>query len=222
MTAYTFIKTSHLKGLTGLGTPPCSLYRVDYDPSKDTNLPVATIVETVFWDSEYVPYGDAGFVVHNGIAYLYGASTSGVALAKVPVGSVENKSAYQYYVNGAWTKTLPLASASGINLENFGSGGQGTVYYSSHWNSFVWIGGSEYPGAAMYISTAPHPKGPWTPNTNFWTGPDGDSGLGAYSVQANPALGNPKGNGIYVSYTAIDDFTGTSLYYTPVYEILWK
>jgi len=220
--AYSWVKKSHINdsNLASLDQyPPTSLYRINYSPSVEgfnSTLPEVTLVAENFYADGQMPYGDYGNVVHNGMCYLYGQADGTIALAKVPVGSVEDLSTYKYLVNGAWTSTRPTLGSAGTGI-SLGAGGQGTFYYSSVWQCWVWIGGNKYPGADFYISTAPHPKGPWTDAVNFYTGKDGSKGLGAYSLQAHPALGNPGGNGIYISYTKLD-----SLYSTPLIEVLWE
>lgn len=63
-----------------------------------------------------------------------------------------------------------LGSSEGIEIPHANAGGQGTYYFSHHWNSFVWIGGDIFPGAETYICTAPEPQGPWTQAVQFYKG----------------------------------------------------
>lgn len=63
-----------------------------------------------------------------------------------------------------------LGSSDGIEIPHANAGGQGTYYFSHHWNSFVWIGGDIFPGAETYICTAPEPQGPWTQAVQFYKG----------------------------------------------------
>jgi hypothetical protein len=163
--------------------------------------------------------------VKDGVAYLYGFANGTISLAKVAATSVENKAAYQYYVNGAWTSTPPTIGASGINIPNCSAGGQGTYYWSKPWNSYVWIGGGQYPGSYLYITTAPAPEGPWIKPFIFWTAPNGNYNVGSYSIQANPALTErtPDANEVYVSYTKLDkDAKGNVVVTTPLVYVQWQ
>jgi hypothetical protein len=208
--------------------PAVTLYKTVYDTNSiKTNrnlLPKVTTVTESFWARNQIPFGTYGNVVRNGVAYLYGQANGTIALAKVPVGSVENKSAYQYWVNGAWTKTVPKIGQNGIRIENVSAGGQGTYYWSQPWNSYVWIGGSQYPGAAMYITTAPAPEGPWIEPIRFYDGQVGNGPFGAYSIQANPALSRDASrNEIYITYTKVDNNSrGDGICTTPIVYVQWQ
>lgn len=187
-------------------------------------LPQVTTVDENFWAEDEIAFGNYGNVVHHGIAYLYGQANGSTALAKVSATQVENKSAYQYYVSGAWTTQMPLIGAAGIDITNANAGGQGTYYYSKPWQSYVWIGGTNAPGASMYITTAPDPTGPWIEPINFYTAVSGDYFLGAYSIQANPVLTTDTSkNEIYVTYTKNDlNSDGINVYTSPLVYVQWE
>lgn len=174
VTAYTWIAQAHLKGLTTLvENPATTLYRLDYHPSWHTSkdaLPKVSIVDKSFWKQGEFAFGSYGNVVKDGIAYLY-ASTKGVtALAKVPANQVENRAAYEYWVNGNWTRQMPSIGQEGVHIPESNAGGQGTYYWSEPWQSFVWIGGCQFPGATAFITTAPNPSGPWIKPFQFYEG----------------------------------------------------
>ncbi|KXT03640.1 hypothetical protein AC579_1586 [Pseudocercospora musae] len=209
---YSWIAKSHLSGLSLVNTnPPYTLYKTTYTGTNNAaTQPVATVVNAAFWTAGQPGYGDYGNVVRNGYAYLYAKTIEGQgpALARVPVGSVELKSRYQYWVNGQWTSTMPASlSDPTIVLPGAGDGWQGTYYWSSYYNSMIWIGQrAQRPVAWFYISTAPAPEGPWTDMSLLWKGQDGDGFVGAYSLQAHPALlpsNNAAENAIYLSYTQV-------------------
>ena len=146
-----------------------------------------------------------------------------MALAKVPVGSIEDKSAYQFYVGGQWVSTSPTTdnTAAYIPLAG-GQPGQGTFYYSAPWNQYVWIG---QPGGCacteFIVSTAPAPEGPWSASSHVIDVPPGNyPGIGAYTMQAHPEYNpGPNENAIYVTYTQQDQDTP---YETPLYLIEWN
>lgn len=230
ITAYTWIRQSHIRQdlSTVTDNPATTLYRVDYtrsQPSGDKNvLPYVTTLDESFWAENEISFGNYGNVVRDGIAYLFGQANGITALAKVSVSQVEDKSAYQYWVNGEWTEQMPQIDADGINITNANAGGQGTYYYSEPWQSFVWIGGQVAVGSDMYITTSPDPTGPWIPPIHFYTGINGDYFLGAYSIQANPALTtDPSKNEIYITYTKNDlDRDGINVYSSPLVYVQWE
>nr|XP_031857870.1 uncharacterized protein CI109_006742 [Kwoniella shandongensis]KAA5524942.1 hypothetical protein CI109_006742 [Kwoniella shandongensis] len=225
--AYTFIRVEHITNTLGVvdPDPPTSLYRLDYSPSNqgvDETLPSVSLVEEKFWALNTFAYGDYGTVTHDGYMYLY-AETSAykIALAKVPLSSVEDKTKYQYYVGGQWSSTPPAnVNDTSAYLDHPGAGGQGTYYYSELWQSFVWLG---QPAASidpdLYISTAPAPEGPWIEPYLLQTFPDGNYTLGAYSFQAHPALlKDTSSNQMYMTYTKNEAWGDNfAVYTTPLY-----
>jgi hypothetical protein len=98
--------------------------------------------------------------VQGGTAYLWGqGSDKNVALARVSVGSIEDASQYEFYVNGSWTSKKPALGNTAAKIENASAGGQGTYYYSQPWQSYVWIGQAGISVSAdFYITTAPHQR----------------------------------------------------------------
>jgi hypothetical protein len=236
ITAYTFIKkaqiTSQLQAV--LLDPPVSLHRIDYNPvqhGRNHTLPTVTVVDTDFWPKDSIPYGAYGHLLSRDgqTAYLYGMTEQNhiTGLARVPLDQIEHKHAYEFYVNGTWTNTPPSLHDKGIHIRNADAGGQGTYYYSPAWDCYVWIGGTKFPGAHFYVSTSPEPEGPWTQPEKFYSGPVGNEGLGAYSTVAHPGLVGDglregKVNGVYLSYTKIDDFGKGGVYTTPLVWVEWE
>lgn len=110
--------------------------------TSDANaLPSVSLVDENFWAYGSIPWGNYGNVVKDGTAYLFAKPSNGVvSLAKVPAGSVEDKSQYQYWVNGGWTSSQPAIGDANIGITNVSAGGQGTYYFSDFWNKWVWIG----------------------------------------------------------------------------------
>ncbi|KAJ6574533.1 hypothetical protein B0H19DRAFT_935355 [Mycena capillaripes] len=224
--AYAFITRSHLSGLSTVNTPSYTLYHVISNSAGP--IPNSTVDISSFWSSTQIGYGSAASVVNNGFAYLYGATPNGrLAVARAAqtgfLGALEDKSLYQYYVNGAWTTTVPASNNAGIPLPNTSSA-QGTVYWSPKWSSYVWIGGDGFPNANFYVSTAPNPEGPWTAPTHFYTGVVGIGSLPAYSAVAHPSLTDGTGNYIFISWTrTIANPTGTGdVYDQPLVRVDWQ
>lgn len=229
VTAYTWISKQHIRGLETVDKDPAtSLYKMTYEhgaADRDA-LPQVQLVNENFWLYNGIPYGAYGNVVKDGTLYLYGKPSNGkVALAKVPVGSVEDHSAYEFWVNGSWTRSLPGKDDQGINIDNAGAGGQGTYYFSNYWNKYVWIGQPGISVAAnFHVTTADSPTGPWEKPVLFYEGQSGTFDLGAYSLQAHPGLshtGTDK-NEIYITYTKNDLINNLNVYTTPLIYIEWN
>ncbi|KAK4494238.1 hypothetical protein PRZ48_014536 [Zasmidium cellare] len=229
VTGYTWIRTSHIRSdlSTVTDNPNAILYKVTYQGNYFGNrnaLPQVSVVDEFFWKEGEITFGNYGNVVKDGIAYLYGQAEGITSLAKVPANQVENKAAYQYWVDGKWTKTMPAIGQEGINITSSNAGGQGTYYFSDKWNSYVWVGGGNYPGSDMFITTAPAPTGPWITPQKFFTGINGNYFLSAYSIQAHPGLAaSTRDNDLYVTYTKNDlDSEGINVYTSPLVYIQWQ
>ncbi|KAF2863805.1 hypothetical protein K470DRAFT_82776 [Piedraia hortae CBS 480.64] len=207
--------------------PGGALYRADYAPQGDDyeTLPEVSIVDQDFWAEEAILYGEYGHIVVNDTAYLYGRlnGTAGTALAKVPVSQIEDRSAYRYYYAEGWSDTPPsifdLDGAAAI--PHAGTGGQGTFFWSDHFQAYTWIGGNVYASGdpGFYISTAPAPEGPWTEPSQFYQGEKGTARWGAYTMQAHPDM-SPKGETI-LSYTKADLVLGAAHYTHPLIRVKW-
>lgn len=225
-TGYTWIRKSHLQDLTNLNFEPAhTLYKTSYTPGSDNNaLPSVSIVESEFWKHGEIGFGQYGSVVRDDTLYLYGQTdqSKGTVVAKVSTDSVENRNAYQYYVNGKWTNSIPGINDTSAIIPNAGAGGQGTFYYSSHYQSYIWIGQQSISGQAdFYMTTAPSPEGPWIEPYEIFKGKNGDSLIaGGYSLQAHPALlpsSDASENAIYLTWTQqYSSDTYKAVYTTPL------
>ncbi|ORY26763.1 hypothetical protein BCR39DRAFT_540125 [Naematelia encephala] len=222
--AYSWIKKAYITDSLGviIENPAISLYRLDYSPSIQGTgdvLPAVTLVNEEFFHENQWTYGDFGNIVIDDTAYLFAATGNGTtSLAKVPIGSEEDVSAYQYFVSGAWTSTMPsINDPNAIIIAT--SGGQGTFYFSQPWNSYVWIGQAVNDGSLTFqITTAPAIEGPWTVPKTFFSVAS-SPGL-VYSVQAHPAfLSDPSINSVWVSYTVAINNYG---YDTILYKFDWE
>lgn len=222
---YTWIMNSHISGLSDIiQHPSVALYRVAY--TNDANgLPKAELINPAFWTENEVPFGTYGGVVKDDLVYIWGkGANSSVNIARVPIVDVEDRAKYEFYVNGDWTTTRPELGDETAAIENASAGGQGTYYFSNPWKSFVWIGqASNSVSADFYITTAPAPEGPWTKPVQFYSGVNGNYSLGAYTLQANPALSSPDANEIYLTYTKTDAVgDNVALYTTPLIHVEWE
>ncbi|KAJ7766221.1 hypothetical protein B0H16DRAFT_1793320 [Mycena metata] len=226
--AYAFITQQHLSGLSVLNTTGYELYHVTSGIDLEGNiLPSTTKHIDSFWTSTQIGYGSAASVVHDGFAYLYGATPNrklavarAVLMGLVP--SLEDPSVYEYYVNGTWTRTAPVSTDPTIVLPNT-SAIQGTIYYSPKWESFVSIGGDGFPDANFLISTSPKAEGPWSAPTQFYSGAVGNGSLGAYSAVAHPGLTDGTGDYIFLTWTKTHpDVNGRDVYEQPLVRVDWE
>lgn len=227
--AYTWVVNSHIRpDLSDLvADPSVTLYRVEYQPGNEVDdaLPAVTLVDEAFWAENEIAYGAYGSWVRDDTAYLWGQTSGGtVALARVSAVDVENKSSYEYWSNGNWTSEQPSINDTSVGIPNASAGGQGTYYYSDAWQSYVWIGQPAYSVSAdFFITTAPEPQGPWIEPVKFYTGETGNFSLGAYTLQANPALTGEGKNEIYLTYTKTDSVgDDVALYTTPIIHVEWE
>ncbi|KAJ7290536.1 hypothetical protein C8J57DRAFT_1276083 [Mycena rebaudengoi] len=223
--AYGFIQKQHLSGLSVLNTPSTSMYHVISQNAGP--LPATSVVASPFWTSSQIGYGVAASVVTDNFVYLYGGTPGRkLAVARAArtgfLGSLEDHGLYEYYVNGAWTRTIPAADNAGIVLPNTSSI-QGTIYWSAKWQSYVWIGGDGFPNANFLISTAPNPEGPWTAPKQFFSGVVGSGTLAAYSCVAHPAMTDGTGNYIFISYTrTTPNAKQEDVYDQPLWRVDWQ
>lgn len=208
--------------------PTVSLYRLTHSAGNpDQNaLPAVNLVDGAFWPEDSIPFGAYGHIVRDGTAYLYGKASNGhIALAKAPIGSVEDKSTYQYWTGGSWSNTPPAIDDPSASIPNASAGGQGTYYFSDAWQSYVWIGQAALSvSAQFFITTAPEPTGPWEAPVEFYRGEDGSAALAAYSLQAHPDMVPAGANEIYLTYTKTDrrDTTIFDIYSTPLIRVEWQ
>ncbi|KAL7945153.1 hypothetical protein V8C42DRAFT_71607 [Trichoderma barbatum] len=222
ITAYTWVSNSHmvsdsLEVLTP--QPSTTLYKMKYTPDLNPNvLPTVTNADDSFWREHEIAYGTYGNVVRGEYAYLYGLMhPGGVALARIPVNCIEDKSRYEYFVHGRWTSTKPAIDNPAAAVPNAGTTGQGTFYYSDRAQSYVWIGQESLSvWADFYITTAPSPEGPWTSPYLLYSGPNGDGDLPSYSLQAHPQLLRECDDGIYLTWTQYFKPSTYAAYVTPL------
>ncbi|KAI1333520.1 hypothetical protein F5Y15DRAFT_404967 [Xylariaceae sp. FL0016] len=229
---YTWIRNVHLDISNGLGpqlnpNPTASMYRSTYtaDLAGD-ELPPTELVSDSFYEAGKAAYGNYGWVVRDGTAYLYGAlngtdGTTGIGLAKVSTATIEDLSTYQYWdpATSSWDASQPDVTDVGKAIPNAGTGQQGTYYYSGYFGRYVWIGSaSGFPNADFYVTTAEQPEGPWEEPVLFYSGPQGTTFAG-YSQQAHPGLSVEQGDGndIYLTYTQQNEF-----YNTPLVHVVWE
>lgn len=213
VTAYSWIKRAHLKpdGSAYENDPRVSLYKFVYDTNqRDRNtVPNMVIQNEEFWPTNSIPYGVYGNAVKDGYVYLWGQpSNKKVALARVRVDDVENSSKYEFYQCGTWKSYRPTLDNGCVDVPHASAGGQGTFFFSAHWDRWVWIGQSGFEIVAdFFITTSPGVEGPWDEPQLFYKGQTGTAPLPDYSLQAHPGLsysGYMDSNSTFISYTKQD------------------
>lgn len=219
-TGYTWIARQHIRNdfSSVVKDPKVSLYKFVFDvKSQDRNaVPRMTIAKEAIFPQGSFPFGSHGSAVKDGLVFLWGKASNGrIAMARVPTGSVEDASRYEYYVDGRWTSQRPGIDNKGVEVANSSAGGQGTYFYSPFWKKWVWIGQGFFSVAAdFYITTADIPEGPWDTPQNFYKGKNGNQPLSAYTLQAHPGMdlaGYHNRNDIFISYTKTDEVYSTPL-----------
>jgi hypothetical protein len=204
---------------------PITLYVHEWDKSLGADaLPKSVAYHESFFPLGSVSWGEYGWLKGiDGYAYLYGEAATGIMAARVPLGSIENRAAYQFWDGAAWSATPPAPGNVLANIPNAGAiHQQGSFYYSSYYNLYIWVGVSCPGCAAISYTTARKPEGPWDPLTPLWDKFPAPPTPGdwEYTFQAHPGLSESEGNGrdIYVSYT-IQDPSG---YVNPLYRIQFQ
>lgn len=214
---------------TFVSDPASSLYKVSYNrwTTNRNTLPEVELIDEEFWKQDEWSFGVYGNVVRHGIAYMLARSSKNVvALARVPASSMAKRSAYEFYVNGTWTRNMPHLDEKGVIIPNISAGGQGTYFWSDYWNKFVWIGQlSPSVLADFYITVADKMEGPWEDPYHFYSGLNGNYFLAAYSLVVHPGLspgGRVSNNEVYISYTKNDAAFNTNVYTQPLIRITWN
>jgi hypothetical protein len=91
-------------------------------------LPSVELVDEEFWGQDEWPFGAYGNVVKGNTAYLLAQNSKGVvALARAPESLVHKRSAYEYYVDGTWTRELPSLGNAGVVIPNVSGGTFGSA-----------------------------------------------------------------------------------------------
>jgi hypothetical protein len=149
---------------------------------------------TIFFRPGTTGFGSAAALVVDDSAYLYGGCTyQGCELARVPLASIADRSAWRYYASGKWV-TEP-ARASRVGLEP-GAAGQ-TVYYSAGLRAYVNVF-MPYGSDDVRFQVGGSPFGPWSKSVKLMTTPAGSSAN--YALFGHPEFAQQNGLVQYLSY----------------------
>jgi hypothetical protein len=184
----------------------------------DASGPVATRVDDTMWTSYEPWWGDVG-VTYDALdqsAYVFGHGPSSamldgyVFLAKVPAAQATDVSAYQYWdaSAGAWTTrrfsngqlgTLALTSAQA--LFPLHALGQSNAFWSTYYNTWMFVYGTSFGYSDVMVMTAPRLEGPWTKGFSIAsTCPNNICGAIRYAIVPHPEY-DPTGKTLLVTWT---------------------
>lgn len=169
-------------------------------PQRPTlNPPIVSGHPDLLFGQNEPNFGTAS-LINNGTLYVYGCGLpdnggdKGCRLAKVDPGSVQNRSAWNFYAgNGNWSSQL----ADAVSVF------EGSSIVSVSFNSYL----QEY--TALYsppfsqnvvIRTAPNPEGPWSPETLAFVAMQPVSG-NVYDAHTHPEYDENGGQTIFVTYS---------------------
>jgi len=188
----------------------------------DANDPQATRVSDSMWTADEPYWGDIGVTYDPQDAHVYvfghGASSlnlkANVYLARVEAPRATELEAYEYWdqSKSAWTKqrfgngqngTLQYSSAQAIF--SYASHGQSNAFWSTHYNSWMFVHGADWGDSEIYVSTAPELEGPWSkPLSIGTTCPTGTCGKLRYCIAPHPEF-DPSGKTLLVTWTDSND-----------------
>ncbi len=140
-----------------------------------------------------------GWVVSGDTLYMYG-NLGGflieyTQIAKVPLESVTVPSAWTYYAgNNVWSAN----AADAVTVLNGGAAGT-SVFYDAYLGMYVAI----YSGVFnnnLYYCVSHEPWGPWSAQTQFYTGLPGYQNNADYAALAHPEFASGGGQTEYVTY----------------------
>ncbi len=127
--------------------------------------------------------------------YVYGvvSKSQAVAVARVPLSDVADRSAYRFW-NGSDWGTDPLAAKTVIG----GVPGEVTVSYNAYLRRYLAVH-SEVISNRIVMQSADRPEGPWSDPVPMFTGLPTSSGTN-YAAREHPELAADGGRRVMVSY----------------------
>jgi hypothetical protein len=170
------------------------------------------------WSSFEPWWGDVG-VTYDALdqnAYVFGHGPSSaqlsnyVFLAKVPAAQATDVGAYQYWnaATSSWTTqrfangqlgTVNVSSAQALFPEN--ALGQSNAFWSTYYNTWMFVYGTSFGYSDVMVMTAPNLEGPWTHGfTIASTCPNGQCRAVRYAIAPHPEL-DPTGKTLLVTWT---------------------
>ena len=142
-------------------------------------------------------------LVANGYIYLYTANLT-YQLARVPVTSYRDRSAYRFWTGSGWSPNITSATElrlGGVNGEEQGGLGGMTVSWNRYLGRYLMTHSDPFESDVM-LRVASRPEGPWSPPTHVDV-PDPDPSFvyGNYSAREHPHYSPDGGKTIFVTYS---------------------
>lgn len=171
----------------------------------------------LFYPGE-IQYGNFALVTASQYLYLFGADTTGVKIARTPLGwsTLADRTKYTYYQpkTGTWTTTPAVKNDAAQNILNhtvefFGNvrgPDTGDVFYSAYHKTFVmvWMDGLIDGIFWASQSTSGTVTGPWSAPQQIWTSPLAKECAGQgwnYQGHAHPGW-DSTGKTLMISYVS--------------------
>ena len=141
----------------------------------------------------------SGWVVVGQTLYMYGNQgeflSENTQVARVNLADVTDLSAWSYYAgNNTWSPN----AADAVTVFNGGAAGS-SIFYDAFLGMYVAI----YSGVFndnLYYNVAYEPWGPWSAQTQFYTGLPGYENNADYAALAHPEFASGNGQTQYVTY----------------------
>ena len=152
----------------------------------------------------------AGWVTSGDTLYMYGNMggflIENTQVAQVPLESVTTLSAWTYYAgNNVWSPN----AADAVTVFNGGAAGN-SVFYDSYLGMYVAIYSGVF-NSNLYYNVAYQPWGPWSAQTQFYTGLPGYQNNADYAALAHPEFTQGNGQTEYVTYVQDTGFLAQQL-----------
>jgi hypothetical protein len=184
----------------------------------DASGAVATRMDDTMWNPSEPWWGDVGVTYdaqdQNAYVFGHGPSTaqlsSYVFLAKAPAAEATDVSAYQYWnaATSSWTTqrlgngqlgTLNVTSAQALFPAS--ALGQSNAFWSTYYNTWMFVYGTGFGYSDVMAMTAPKLEGPWTQGfTVASTCPNNVCSAIRYAIAPHPEY-DPTGKTLLVTWT---------------------
>lgn len=146
-------------------------------------------------------YGNGSSVVQGDTLYAYGrcGDDGGCRLARVPLGSVEDRATWEFYAgteNGAALWSADESEAVGTGKRDGAAGS--TVHRNEGLGTWINTYMNPLSNTASY-QTAPNPWGPWSEPGKLFDSQPPEEGVN-YALYAHPELAQNNGRTQYLTY----------------------
>ena len=152
----------------------------------------------------------AGWVTSGDMLYMYGNLggflIEDTQVAQVPLESVTTPSAWTYYAgNNTWSSS----ASDAVTVFNGGAAGS-SIFYDTYLGMYVAIYSGVF-NSNLYYCVSYQPWGPWSAQTQFYTGLAGYQNNADYAALAHPEFAQGNGQTEYVTYVQDTGFLAQQL-----------